>query len=68
MPSLSRIAFSVLKSKGTNVWLGVGAGAIVRCEAELKLGPAADDEADAMVVASLVVRGERRRESSEQSA
>jgi hypothetical protein len=67
MPSPSRIALPVLKSKGTNIWLGVGAEAIARCEAELELGPAADNKANAIVVASLVVRGERR-ESSEQSA
>jgi hypothetical protein len=67
MPLLLRIALLVLKLKGTNVWLGVGAGAIARCEAKLKLRPAANDKANAIVIASLIVRGERR-ESLEQSA
>jgi hypothetical protein len=48
--------------------LGVGAGAIIHYEAELKLRPTADNEANAIVVTSLIVRRKRGRESSEQSA
>jgi hypothetical protein len=65
MPLLSQIAFLVLKLKKTNVWLGVGAGAIAYCKAKLKLRPATNNKANAIVVASFVVRRERRRKSLE---
>jgi hypothetical protein len=48
--------------------LGVRAGVIARCEAKLKLEPATNNKANAIVVASLIVRGEKERKSLEQSA
>jgi hypothetical protein len=45
--------------------LSVRARAITRCKAKLKLRPAANNKANTIVVASLIVRGERERKSLE---